>query len=622
MNLWKWYMGVAGSVTIVAYVVFLPYTWHYSNDSSPRDPGDTQSLFYLPKQLSLQRFSSLGFAGLQNITTRGSAPDRILKKVSNVSRKLRIAPNFDADVKLSTRFQAPLSTLLHIAVNPTTIPLHEQKYFPRSDCTEQGCSQVLYPGPTPAPRTSMKDLPLYPAVCLGNTSHASSIPVVTAFKRTTLDQCRSACVDNTNCVSFTHGVAGVKHTDDSGQAPCTLYGTFVHDKNELTRGKHKECTTGLVRAGFFGQRSPGRDTLAGQQQYDHGQSPRRIEDIDLAVVGKCTDFVCLDVHHCSRRMQLTGKRRYAIVTTDDLRRSADPHTAGKARGARNLMESASFRRRVRVSQIHGIDHVLVVPADPAALYPLTAEEHAFLAAHGVVVHKVDWVVPPRMRHKLNQGCGYMDFIRLHTLNLTAYDAVILFDADVAVVGDLTPVLRCAAQDYMLSTTGPNSPMNLGFVAFKPDARLLAAALHFAEHVEYDKPPRGSSAARRSRGGWDNIGFEPSRQPYIGGECGQGFMFALYFSNGFRNVSTGVEAAWRHANRPRPRAHQLDRCTWNYQAENTRLHCADDFRCGDARSIHKAIVRRPVDPQQGKGCFYKSQTKSALKNTINASSTIE
>lgn len=93
----------------------------------------------------------------------------------------------------------------------------------------------------------------------------------------------------------------------------------------------------------------------------------------------------------------------------------------------------------------------------------------------------------------------MDFIRLHTLNLTVYDAVMLFDADVAVVGDLTPVLRCAAQDYMLSTIGPNSPMNLGFVAFKPDARLLSAALHFAAHVEYDKPPRGSSAQRRACG---------------------------------------------------------------------------------------------------------------------------
>lgn len=133
----------------------------------------------------------------------------------------------------------------------------------------------------------------------------------------------------------------------------------------------------------------------GQRQYDGGQAPRRIEDIDLAVVGKCTDFVCLDVHHCSRRMQLArGKRcvrcgalkqmslslgawwlaeracdcavthvltfRFAIVTTDDLRRSADPRTAGRARGPRNLMDSASFRRRVQVAQLHGIDHVLIV----------------------------------------------------------------------------------------------------------------------------------------------------------------------------------------------------------------------------------------------------------------------
>lgn len=43
-----------------------------------------------------------------------------------------------------------------------------------------------------------------------------------------------------------------------------------------------------------------------------------------------------------------------------------------------------------------------VPNDAAALFPLTTEEDAFLSSHNVKVHKVDWVVPPNMRHTLNQ----------------------------------------------------------------------------------------------------------------------------------------------------------------------------------------------------------------------------
>lgn len=77
-----------------------------------------------------------------------------------------------------------------------------------------------------------------------------------------------------------------------------------------------------------------------------------------------------------------------------------------------------------------------------------------------------------------------------------------YDADVMISGDISPVFRCAAQNYFISTSGPNAPLNLGFVAFRPDARFLAVAEHFAVNVEYDKPPRGSTSRRRSRGGWD------------------------------------------------------------------------------------------------------------------------
>ena len=99
-----------------------------------------------------------------------------------------------------------------------------------------------------------------------------------------------------------------------------------------------------------------------------------------------------------------------------------------------------------------------------------------------------------------------------------------------------------------------------------------------------------------------VGYEPGKQPYIGGECGQGFLYSLFYSNGNRNCSAGIEEAWQHGGLPRPRAVQIDRCRWNYQAENTEKHCYDDFTCGEVRAIHK-MVRPDRDGQMGRGCFY-------------------
>lgn len=303
------------------------------------------------------------------------------------------------------------------------------------------------------------------------------------------------------------------------------------------------CTSGLVRFGFFGPRSPNATQLAGVAQYDKVPSDGtgiRIADIDLASFGNCHNFNCFDVHHCAaRRGNKTG--RFAITITDDLRRSASSAAARTARGARNLRESPAMLRRLEVARTHGIDLVIVVPEDSVAEHPIVPEEQAYFDEHNIVIKKVPWIVPPNMRHELNRGCGFMDFIRLHTLNLTDYDAVVrtldivshnvsepdrttppfkvLYDADVMVAGDISPVLHCAAQNYFISTSGPNSPLNLGFLGFRPDERLLEAALYFAEQVEYDKPPRGSTSRRRSRGGWDYVGYADTKNYFTSCVCG-------------------------------------------------------------------------------------------------------
>ena len=38
----------------------------------------------------------------------------------------------------------------------------------------------------------------------------------------------------------------------------------------------------------------------------------------------------------------------------------------------------------------------------------------------------------------------MDLVRLHALSLTEYAAVVYFDMDVVIVGDIMPMFRCAA----------------------------------------------------------------------------------------------------------------------------------------------------------------------------------
>ena len=56
-----------------------------------------------------------------------------------------------------------------------------------------------------------------------------------------------------------------------------------------------------------------------------------------------------------------------------------------------------------------------------------------------------------------------DLIRLHALNLTEYDAVLYVDTDVQIVGDIQPLLRCAASGEFMMTEGSGAPMNAGFM---------------------------------------------------------------------------------------------------------------------------------------------------------------
>jgi hypothetical protein len=162
------------------------------------------------------------------------------------------------------------------------------------------------------------------------------------------------------------------------------------------------------------------------------------------------------------------------------------------------------------------DVIVMVPNDTVAAHPLTANERERFLREGVVVYEVPWILPPGMRFtRPNNSCGFQDFARLHAFGIDGYDAIISLDSDVFVRSDtdMSPVFRCAAQNRILGSGGPGLACNIGFVAFRPDPRLLAAAVNFAQEADYDAAT-----------GWDRAGWAPSKSKFSGSDCGQGRLF--------------------------------------------------------------------------------------------------
>jgi len=208
---------------------------------------------------------------------------------------------------------------------------------------------------------------------------------------------------------------------------------------------------------------------------------------------------------------------------------------------------------------------------------MTAYQKELLQNHSVKLVDVDWGVPPKMKGR-REGiwCGYSDFIRLHILGMEGYDAIAYYDTDIEIRGDITPVLRCAASGKFLSTSGAAAIFNLGFFALKPDKRLFQASLNFALHANY------SDAT-----GWGEMGWAPSKGHYIGGECGQGFVYALFYKSGgaARRALQSVGLSFVDAA-------QIDRCIWNYQFGGG---CKKDLDCRRVRVHHKPVWK--TDPSK-------------------------
>lgn len=216
----------------------------------------------------------------------------------------------------------------------------------------------------------------------------------------------------------------------------------------------------------------------------------------------------------------------------------------------------------------------------------------------IKLHVVDWDVPPdSMFYPEHDWCGHQDLIRLHVLALDAYDAVAYYDADCEFQGDITPVLRCAATGKLLTTNGGvGESLNVGFIAVRPDRRLLEAARLFARKNNFSV-----------QHGWGNSGWKPCGGYFVGGECGQGFMYSLFYSRS-SSAQRALEGAgvWENGVF---QAAQIDRCIWNYQ---TSYQCRADFNCERVRVHHKPTRERGTDRNECEKLRFREKRKELAR----------
>eukprot|EP00041_Stephanoeca_diplocostata_P031983 m.1011390 g.1011390 ORF g.1011390 m.1011390 type:complete len:697 (-) comp24062_c0_seq11:3705-5795(-) len=438
---------------------------------------------------------------------------------------------------------------------------------------------------------SLDRLPLFANTCL--FQHGNPVAAVhllrleASFVVGTPSECRERCVLLTRCVSWVHFA---RHATMKVHPPdtCMLYSTYPVNQHAFRENPAQSyCTAGLVRAGFARM----EDDLPTPTSVESA-----LEHMPAASFAKCHGLSCLDVFHCASYGPQNGK--YAFVLVHDLRLPSHGTSRGKTR---NFVTSSVERTRlVQAANAMQAALVMMVPADDVALFPLLPDEKQALEGLGFRVVYVPWSLPPSMKHTKPRGlrCFHQDFVRLNALRLIEYDAVVVLDSDELVNGDVLPLLKCAARNYMLTASGPMSPVNLGVWAFKPDLALLDTTLDFLRSVDYYD-------VKAQIGGWDWIGFRPSGGGFVGDDCGQGLLWALFYKNGERNTTTALDAVWSRSKVPRPMSYQIDRCVWNFQADRPDT-CAPGFACHDVRIRHKKI-RAPQPPQEdqmkGRGCFY-------------------
>jgi len=292
---------------------------------------------------------------------------------------------------------------------------------------------------------------------------------------------------------------------------------------------------------------------------------------------------CLDVEKCAEEGPVNGK--YALALS---------HWGRPSEGMLGSIKSM----RAAADKLGQTDLIMVMLKSDAN--QTTPKITKLFQKWGIKLHTVDWDVPPNMKHyPKTDWCGHQDLIRLNVLGIEGYDAVAYFDGDCEFQGDITPMMRCAASGKFLSTSGGmGEALNVGFFAVKPDRRLVDAAVFFAQQNAFDHNT-----------GWGGAGWEPNGGYYVGGECGQGFFYTLFYrtSQGSKEALESV-GLWNSF-----QAAQLDRCIWNYQTDSS---CRADLDCRHVRVHHKPTRERGNEKECDKLQFRHRRENLLQRQTIS------
>lgn len=351
------------------------------------------------------------------------------------------------------------------------------------------------------------------------------------------------------------------------------------------------------------QKTQGLRLLENRKEAPKGGARRCFDDGNRKVGKDCT----FDLAACASRLQLNPSKveRYAFVFTHDLRKKwygfdntnlqsmlkfarahdIDVVLVVPAHGSLDTPGQVNFGRTRKTmlsdAQQHGVQVIQVGPSGDGwqppswntQIRPLSDKQKADIRGAGVKLSGAAFVAPPGINQTvedLNGDLAIQDFMKMNAFGLEQYDAIVLYDMDIELTGrgdsHMMDLFKCASQNVFLSTSGPMSFVNVGFMAIRPSRKLLAAMAHFVERTHFDKTTYE----------WKSLQFAKTKIP------GQQILYYTFFLEN----SSDIENAFRSVDLARPTAAQLDRCTWNFQHE---WGCPTPWDCSNTFAIHKSAM---------------------------------
>ena len=269
---------------------------------------------------------------------------------------------------------------------------------------------------------------------------------------------------------------------------------------------------------------------------------------------------CQDLGAC---VNGTARRR-AFVSVFDAHVKL-PLTSRKGPG---LLEHEA--KVARVARRNGADRVVVLPVPERQRVPVANATIAALEDLGIEIRYSEHVVPPKLSAgiKVESGgcCGAREFLKLEPMGYGEYDAMIVMDLDYDPedTADFGPLFDCVAEGRVLTTRGPEVPVNGAFLAVPP-SELLRRRLHAAlETARVD-----------ARTGWNGEGWGPNNNPRRFQARMQGFFHWFFYRSRASDAAADAQARWRPA--------QVDPCVWNLQKGFADL-CMRELCYGHARAF--------------------------------------